>query len=209
MKKKTAAIVVGSAAVLSLGAGVNQGFEAEELLRSAEYLEESGEMDYSIHYAEQGKLSKADRIRAAVIRLPVVVKALFLLPLWVLGAVPVALVTALAGSPLVGTILELLLQGGLLVGLFCGVYKLLCPNKKVRDLFKKKNIKWVLAGSGAAVAGNWVLSQIWDGWTALRVVLFVCVGFGVLCLLWQRLSKKIKAPEAEPVETTLELSYGQ
>lgn len=207
MKKKTAAIVVGSAAVLSLGAGVNQGFEAEELLQSAARLEESGDTDYSIHYTEQGELSSADRIRAAVIRLPVAVKALILLPLWVLGAVPVALVTALVGSPIVSTVLNFALQGGVLAGVFCLVYKLLFPKKKVRELFKRRNLKWLMAGSGAAVGVNWVLSEIWSGWAFLRVILFLAVGFGILCLLYKRICGKFKAPEPEPVETTLHLTY--
>lgn len=207
MKKKTAAIVVGSAAVLSLGAGVNQGFEAEELLQSAARLEESGDTDYSIHYTEAGELSRADRLRAAIIRLPVAVKALILLPLWALGAIPVSLVTALAGSTVVSTLLNFVLQGGVLAGVFCLVYKLLFPQKKIRSLFRRRNLKWLVAGSGAAVGVNWVLSEIWSGWAFLRVILFLAVGFGVLCLLYKRICGKFKAPEPEPVETTLHLSY--
>lgn len=207
MKKKTAAIVVGSAAVLSLGAGVNQGFEAEELLQSAARLEESGDTDYSIHYTEAGELSRVDRLRAAIIRLPVAVKALILLPLWALGAIPVSLVTALAGSTVVSTLLNFVLQGGVLAGVFCLVYKLLFPQKKIRSLFRRRNLKWLVAGSGAAVGVNWVLSEIWTGWAFLRVILFLAAGFGVLCLLYKRICGKFKAPEPEPVETTLHLSY--
>ena len=207
MKKKTAAIVVGSAAVLSLGAGVNQGFEAEELLQSAAHLEEAGETDYSIHYTEQGKLSRADSLRAAIIRLPVAVKALFLLPLWALGAIPVSLVTALAGSTVVSGLLNFVLQAGVLAGVFCLVYKLLFPKKKVRELFKRRNLKWLVAGSGAAVGVNWVLSEIWSGWAFLRVILFLALGFGILCLLYKRICGRFKAPEPEEVETTLQLTY--
>lgn len=207
MKKKTAAIVVGSAAVLSLGAGVNQGFEAEELLQSAARLEESGETDYAIRYTEEGELSGADRLRAAIIRLPVAVKALLLLPLWALGAIPVALVTALIGSPVLAAVGNLVLQAGVLVGVFCVVYKLLFPQKKLKNLFRKRNLKWILAGSGAAVGVNWVLSEIWSGWAVLRVVLFLAVGFGILCLLYKRICGKFKAPRPQPVETKLELTY--
>lgn len=207
MKKKTAAIVVGSAAVLSLGAGVNQNFEAEELLRSAAYLEQSGEADYALHYTEEGELSRADRLRAAVIRLPVAVKALLLLPLWALGAIPVSLVTALAGSSVVSAIGGFVLQAAVLTGVFCVVYKLLFPHKKIKNLFRKRNIKWLLAGSGAAVGVNWVLSEIWTGWAFLRVILFLAAGFGILCLLYKRICGRFKAPEPEPVETTLHLSY--
>ena len=135
------------------------------------------------------------------------VKALILLPLWALGAIPVSLVTALAGSTVVSTLLNFVLQGGVLAGVFCLVYKLLFPQKKIRSLFRRRNLKWLVAGSGAAVGVNWVLSEIWTGWAFLRVILFLAVGFGVLCLLYKRICGKFKAPEPEPVETTLHLSY--
>lgn len=207
MKKKTAAIVGLGAAVLGLGAGVNANFTSEELLHSAEYLREAGDADYSIHYTETAELSRADQLRAAIIRLPVAIKALILLPLWAVGAIPVAVVTALAGSPIWGTLLGFVLQGAVLVGVFCAVYKLLFPHKKVRDLFKKKNLKWLLAGAGGVVAADWVLAQVWTGWNALRIILMVAVGFGVLCLLWHRICGKLKAPQPKQVETKLVLEY--
>ena len=207
MKKKTAALVGLSAVALGLGAGVNANFTSEELLHTTEYLREQGEADYSIHYTEMSELSRADRLRAAVIRLPVAVKALFLLPLWALGAIPVALATALASSPIWSAVLGFLAQSAVLLGVFCVVYKLLFPHKKLRDLFRKKNIKWLLLGAGGVAAGDWVLAQVWTGWNALRVVLMLAVGFGVLCLLWYRICGKFKAPEPQPVETKLVLEY--
>lgn len=207
MKKKTAAIVSLGAAVLGLGAGVNASFTSEELLHSAEYLREQGEADYTIHYTETAELSRADQLRAAIIRLPVAVKALILLPLWAIGAIPVAVVTALAASPIWGSLLGFVLQGAILLGVFCVVYKLLFPNKKLKDLFKKKNLKWLFAGAGGIVAADWVLTQVWTGWNALRIILMLAVGFGVLCLLWHRICGKFKAPEPKPVETRLVLEY--
>lgn len=207
MKKKTAAVVTLSAAVLGLSAGVNTSFTSEELLHNTEYLAEHGDADYSIHYTEMSELSRADQLRAAIIRLPVAVKALLLLPLWALGAIPVGIVTALIGSPVVSALAGFVLQAAVLVGVFCVVYKLLFPNKKLRDLFKKKNLKWLLLGAGGVTAGNWVLSEIWAGWNVLRVVLMVAVGFGILCLLWYRICNKFKAPEPQPTETKLILEY--
>ncbi len=207
MKKKTAAIVGVSAAVLSVSAGVNEGFEAQELLQSAAQLEESGDYSYSITYTEEGELSRADSLRAAIIRLPVAVKALILLPLWALGAIPMAIVSGLAGAGVWSVLLNFVLQTGVLAGVFCLVYKLLFPQKKLKNLFKRRNLKWLLAGSGAAVGVNWVLSEIWGGWAFLRVVLFLAVGFGVLCLCYKRLCGWFKAPEPQPVETKLEIVY--
>lgn len=207
MKKKTAAIVGLSAVTLGLGAGVNMNFTSEELLHNTEYLEQHSEADYCIHYTEMSELSKADQLRAAIIRLPVAVKALFLLPLWALGAIPVGLVTGLIGSALASTIAGLVLQAAVLIGVFCVVYKLLFPDKKLKELFKKRNLKWLLLGAGGVVAGNWVLMEVWPAWTFLRVVLMLGVGGLVLALLWKRICGKFKAPEPHPVETRLLLEY--
>ncbi len=205
MKKKTAAIVGVSAALLSVGAGVHEGFEADELLHTAARLEESGDYDYSITYTEEGELSRADRIRAAIIRWPLAVKALLLLPLWALGAIPAALISALTGSAVMGVLVNFLLQTGVLVGVFCLVYKLLFPKKKLKNLFKRRNLRWLFAGAGGAVALNLVLSEIWSGWAFLRVILFLAVGFGVLCLCYRRICGWFKAPEPAPQETKLEI----
>lgn len=207
MKKKTAAVIGVSAAVLSVSAGVNDGFEVQELVQSATQLEQSGDYDYSITYTEDGELSRADSLRARIIRWPVAIKALILLPLWALGAIPMALVSALAGTGVWGILLNFVLQAGVLAGIFCLVYKLLFPNKKLKTLFKRRNLKWLLAGSGAAVGVNWVLSEIWSGWAFLRVILFLAVGFGILCLCYKRICGWFKAPKAEPVETKLEIVY--
>ncbi len=207
MKKKTAAVIGVSAAVLSVSAGVNEGFEVQELIQSATQLEQSGDYDYSITYTEEGELSRADSLRARIIRWPVAIKALILLPLWALGAIPMALVSALAGAGVWSILLNFVLQAGVLVGVFCLVYKLLFPNKKLKTLFKRRNLKWLLAGSGAAVGVNWVLGEIWTGWAFLRVILFLAVGFGVLCLCYKRICGWFKAPKPELVEKKLEIIY--
>ena len=211
MNKKVAAGVAVS--LLAASALTNAAFDPQELIHSADYLARHTQMtqiavtgdDVIASYMEDGELSHADKVRAWFIRLPVALKAAILLPLWGIGALPVAIFTAL--SPVWGQVLGLLLQIGVLVGLFCAAYKLIFPNKKLRDLFKKKNLKWIIAGAVAVAGANLLLGQLWAGWPVLRAILVAAVGFGVLALLWKRICGKFKAPKPDPVETKLILEY--
>lgn len=218
MKKRTKRRVAAAAAasVMAASAAVNLAFTPEELIHSADYLaahtqyDQAAEAaDYSIVYTEMGQLSKADALRAWFIRLPVVLKTAILLPLWALGAIPVAVGTAVGGAlaPFWGQILGFLLQAGVLIGVFCVVYKLLFPEKKLRDLFKKKNLKWLFMGAATLTGANAVLTYAWAGWPVLRLVLMVALGGGVIALLWKRICGGHKAPEPKPVKTKLLLEY--
>ena len=216
MNKKAAAGVAVS--LLAASVATNAAFDPAELIHSSDYLARHTQMtqlaavagdDVLASYTEDGELSHADKVRAWFIRLPVALKASILLPLWGIGAVPVAIGTVLASAlaPIWSQVLGVLLQAGVLVGLFCGVYKLLFPKRRVRDLFKKRNLKWLVVGAVAVAGGNMVLSQLWAGWPVLSAILMAAVGFGVVALLWKRLCGKFKAPEPEPVQTRLVLEY--
>lgn len=212
MNKKIAAGV--AATVAAAGIATNLLVDPEELVHSADYLqriraEAVGELaDYDITVEEEAEKTRADAVRAWIIRLPVAIKALFLLPLWALGAIPVTIGTAVftAMAPLWAQIGGALLQIALLIGAFCLGYKLVFPEKKVRNLFKKKNLRWLLLGAGAVTTANIVLTTAWTGWPILRAVIMTVVGFGALCLLWHRLTGKVK-PEAKKVTTRLKLEY--
>ena len=217
MKKKTAA--AGAAlAVASLSIAANLLVTPTELLHSYDYLadhvriqeQQTGQRsDVIYEYTEQQQLSVQDQVRAWIIRMPVALKALLILPLWIMGAVPVALGSTVGTwlAPFWSQILAFLLQAGIFAGLFCLVYKLLFPNKRVRDLFKKKNIPWFLGGAAGMTVLNMVLAQVWAPWSVVRIVLLCCAGFGILCLLYHRLCGKEKAPEPATVKTRLKIEY--
>lgn len=214
MNKKAAAGVAVTVAVASIAA--NLAFEPEELTHSMAYLEshtrymQAGELgEYNIEYSEPEELGKKDALRTWLLKLPVPVKALFLLPLWVLGAIPVAIGTGLfsALSPVLAQVVSLLLQMGVFIGIFCGVYKLVFPKQKVTELFKKKNRRWLLLGAVTVTSANFAMGIIWPQWSIVRVVLTVALGFAVLCLLWRRICGKLKAPERKIIPRRLELEY--
>ena len=211
MNKRIAAGV--AAVILAAGVGTNRAFEATELIHSADYLARHTEKvpvrlageDPLAQLEDYERISLGDAVRAWFIRLPVAVKSAVLLPLWALGAAPAALLTAL--GPVWGAVLGFLLQMAALVGLFCLVYKLLFPHRKVRELFRKKNLKWLLLGAMTLTAANLVLTQLWTGWPLLRTALLTGVGALVLGLLWKRLCGAFKAPEPDVVHTRLMLEY--
>lgn len=215
MKKKVAAGVAVTVAAASVA--TNLAFTPDELLHSAAYLDahtkyvESGELyEPEIEFTEPEEPTRTDGIRNWLLKLPVPLKALLLLPLWALGAIPSAIGSGLvsAMSPVLSHILSFMLQLGVIVGVFCLVYKLLFPNRKVTELFtKKKNRRWLLFGAFTVAAANLVLSLVWDGWSALRVVILMAVGFGVLCLLWYRICHGLKGPEPKMVKRRLKLEY--
>lgn len=214
MNKKIVAGV--AAAVAAASVATNVLVEPEELVHSAEYLANRTQAvvvepdgDYDITVEEPVEKSRVDQVREWIIRLPVVVKAVFLLPLWALGAIPVTIGTAVfsAMAPIWAQICGSLLQIAALIGAFCLGYKLVFPKKKVRDLFKKKNFKWLFLGAGTVTMANFVLTTAWTGWPVLRALIMSVVGLGALCLLWHRVVGKIKPSEPNVVTTRLKLEY--
>lgn len=215
VNKKAAAGIAAAVAAASIA--TNLTFEPDELLHSAAYLDSHTHMlqtseleEPEIEYVEQEALGRADQLRTWLLKLPVPVKALFLLPLWALGAIPVAIGTAAmsAVSPILAHILSFILNAGILFGVFCFVYKLLFPERKISELFKKKkNRRWLIFGVVAVCGLDMLLAQFWSGWSFLRVIILVGGGFGVLCLLWRRICGRFKAPEPKTVRTKLKLEY--
>jgi len=206
-----------AAAVAAASIATNLSFDPEELVHSAAYLDshtkymqvsELGEME--IEYTEPEEPSRPDQLRTWLLKLPVPVKALFLLPLWALGAIPVAIGTAALGAvaPIWAHILSFVMNAGILFGVFCLVYKLIFPNRKISELFKnKKNRRWLLFGVIAVTGADMLLGLFWAKWTFVRGIVLVAVGFGVLCLLWHRICGKLKGPEPKIRRTKLKLEY--
>ena len=207
--RKKLAAVAAATVVLTTGAAVHESFDPEELLRAAAspaHVETvkrtaSNRVVLAELPDETRALSRGDALRARIIRLPVWVKTAVLLPLWAVGSLPAALLGAL--SPVWSALLGVALQAGVLMGLFCLVYKLLFPKRKVRELFRRKNLRWLLLGAVALTAADMVLAQVWPEWTALRFALLLAAGFLVLALLYKRLCGALRAPEPEIVKTRL------
>ena len=212
MNKKVKAGV--AAAIVAAGVSVNQAFSPRELVSDgaepapAEIVEpvqnEASDAVFAA-YTERRRMDRSDRLRARFLRLPTAVKSAVLLPLWAVGAAPAALVTAL--EPLWRALLGLGLQGAALAALFALAYKLLFPHRKVRELFRKKNIKWLFLAAVTLTAVNVLLGELWAGWPVLRAALLLALGYFLLWLLWKRLCGKLRGPEEPTVRTELSAEY--
>lgn len=215
-KKRTGrgkALAAGAAVVLAAGAAVNGTMDLDELIPH-ERTRPGGEAFAPAHaqartvlaeLPDSEWLSLSDALRARFLRLPQWVKTAVLLPLWAVGSLPAALLGAL--GPVWSALLGLALQAGVLAGLFVLVYKLLFPNRKVRELFRRKNLKWLFVGAVTLTAADLVLTQLWTGWPVLRVLLLAGAGFGVLGLLWKRLCGKLPGPTAARVKNRLVMEW--
>ena len=214
VNKKVAAGIAATVAAASIA--TNLAFEPDELVHSAAYLDShtkymqvSDPGEAEIEYSEEEDLSRQDQLRTWLLKLPVPIKALILLPLWALGAIPVAIGTAAfsAVSPIWAHVVSFLLNAAILFGVFCLVYKLIFPERKLTELFKKKNRRWLILGVVAVTGADMLLAQFWSGWSFVRVIILVAVGFGVLWLLWSRICGRLKPPEPKVRRTKLKLEY--
>lgn len=208
MKKKTFA--AGMAAVtLAAGVGVHKNVSLDELLQRSQtpvsQVEQAPEyLEPTVILAETDepeRMSRRDLLRARFARRPAAVKSACLLPLWAAGAIPSALVTAT--GPLWTALAGFLVQFGLLAGLFALAFKALFPHKKLRELFRRKNWKWLFLGAFTITAANILLAQLWSDWPVVRSLALAAVGFVVLSLLWKRLGGKMTPPEPGRVRTRL------
>ncbi len=206
-KRKVAAGV--AAVTLAAGVGVYDNYTLEELLgqgevpaphieQAPEYLEPT---DVLAETEEPERLSRRDQLRAGFLRRSALVKSACLLPLWAVGAIPAALLTA--AGPLWTLFGGFLLQLGLLMGVFALAFKLLFPHKKLRELFRRKNWKWLFLGAFTVTAANVLLGSLWSDWPAVRALVLAAVGLGTLALLWKRLCGKFAPPEPGVVKTRL------
>ena len=150
---------------------------------------------YVLETDEDEPYTLRERICVRIQSWPLPVRALVLLPLWGIGELLIALVTALWNSPVGQALLHFLLEAALLIGLFALVWKLLFPNVPVRKLFSRKTFPWLIIGALLITVADAVLGCFWEQWKIWRIVILAAVGFGVLLLLYWRILDKLPLPK--------------
>ena len=202
-KRKAAAAAAGTLAAASMAVGSLFG-TADELLSGADDEAQPAQQAVSAQRAEQpaGEQSRPTvtaRLRAFLLRQNAFVRALVLLPLWAAGKGLLSLLSLLTSalSPYVGLILGIFLNALLLIGLFLLVYKLLFPDKSLKNLFKKGRWLWFLAGGIALGAADFLLNRYVSDYRALSLfVKLFCGLLALLCLCWRLLEPRLRpAPE--------------
>lgn len=158
----------------------------------------AGEMpEYAVYLNELEELTGFDRVRDFVMRLPVAVRAVFLLPLWAVGEVAFAVASAFSAAlatPAGTFIAGIVAQLAILVAVFALAAKVISPHTPVREILGRKRFPWLVAGAVAVSAANLALEQVWDDWNVVRIVLMTAVGYLVLAFLWHRVCDFFRAP---------------
>ncbi len=141
------------------------------------------------------------RLRGIFFRQASVVRGLILLPFWTVGKLLIVLLSALFGalSPVWQAVLGLLLNALLIFGLFSGGYKLLFPNKKLKNFLTKRNIILLSAASIILSVADVVLRIYWDDYQPISLAIKLAVGLFLLVLLSWRIYGKRKP---RPVPST-------
>ena len=147
------------------------------------------------------KPSFRERLRRFFLRQPSVVRGLLMLPFWAVGKALLGLLSLLftALSPVWQILLGVLLNAALLFGLFALVYKLLFPNKRLRDFFTKRNILLLAAGSLLLSVADTILRAYWEDYRPVSVAIKLAAGLLVLSLLaWRIFGKRKKKRTIQP-----------
>ncbi len=150
-----------------------------------------------------GKESLRDRLRRFFLAQPSILRGVLLLPLWTVGKALLALIGLLltALNPVLQAALGLLLNAALLFGLFTLVYKLIFPNKRLRDLFTKRNILLLAGGALLLSATDAVLRMFWDDYRPVSIAIRLTAGLCVLALLsWRIFGKRAPRKLFQPAQ---------
>jgi hypothetical protein len=145
--------------------------------------------------------SRGDRLRARLRGLflaePSFLRGVILLPFWAAGKALLLLLNTLfaALSPVWQVLLGVLFNALLLFGLFALVYKLLFPNKRLRDLLTKRNIILLAVGSLLLAAADAILRAFWEDYRPISIAVKLVAALIVLSLLaWRIFGKRRPRP---------------
>lgn len=103
---------------------------------------------------EEEKKGLRDRIRAWLIRLPLAVRILVLVPMWAIGFGLITAFSLLAGLinvPVIGTVLKFIIGALIVFALIMLAMKLIFPDIPLKKLFSKRNL--LVFGVSACVIG--------------------------------------------------------
>ncbi|MCE5188438.1 MAG: hypothetical protein LLF75_04575 [Eubacteriales bacterium] len=125
---------------------------------------------------------------------PSVVRGVVLLPFWAVGKALLLLISLLftAMNPFLQILLGVLLNAALLFGLFFILLKLLFPNLRLRDLFKKRTILLIAACSVLLSVADAILRASWEDYRPISIAIKLGLGLFVLALLSYRIFGKRK-----------------
>ncbi len=122
-------------------------------------------------------------LRMRILRMPLIVRMLVVLPLWALGSV----ILAAAGaawtllSPVLGKLAGFALLLALLAGSFALAAKAVFPDLPLKKLFSRRSLVALLLGAAGLTTADAVLPAVWAGYAQVRSIVFSAGFFAALC----------------------------
>ncbi len=123
-----------------------------------------------------------ERLRAAILKLPLWTRILIIVPLQALGALIIWLAGLLAAqltSSVAGILLPTLVAAALTALLFGATAKLLFPDMPWREIFSRRNLALLLISGAVMAAADFIAAQYVEGYLLVSVFMKV-----TLCLLF-------------------------
>lgn len=141
------------------------------------------------------RLGLRQRMQAFLLRAPAAVRALVLLPLWLMGRVSLAGLSVLwsALAPFSRQILAFALQALLLTAVLLILYKLLFPKASLRTFFRPRNLLFLSLGALVLTAADALLRLKLPDYAPISLLIKIALGFVVLFLLCLRFGHKQRA----------------
>ncbi len=171
---------------------------------AADHDEDSGGIE-----DEERRKSFRSRARERILQAPWGVRALIGVPLWALGHLILAGLSALWGtvlSPVLGTVLGWILTAALILFVFAAVMKALFPDLPLKKILNKRSFLTFLIGTAALGLLDAVLPLFWDGYAKIADVLRLLGATGLLgagiAVFARRERKRREKAKAAARETT-------
>lgn len=132
---------------------------------------------------DEKRRSPGARIRSMIWRMPVGVRALIAVPLWVLGWLMLSGLGMLWGgalSPLVRTLAGWAAGAALLLGAFALTAKSVFPDLPLKKIVNRRSFWGLVLGSAALAVVNAVVPLFWDGYGRIGEIVRAVGSAGVL-----------------------------
>lgn len=205
LKRKAAAAAVGVVAACSIGLASVSPSASDLFGENGTPADAALQTDERSASTASASPSSADRLRARIrgvfLAQPSVLRGAILLPFWAAGKILLALFSSLftALSPVWQAVLGVLFNAALLFLLFAGGYKLIFPQKKLKDLLTKRNVLLLFGSSVLLAAADALLRVCWDEYRPISIAIKLALALGVLILLsWRVYGKRRPRPKAIP-----------
>ena len=214
MDNKKAVAAAVAAAISAAGAVVDASFDdPAEILQNAtpepvvEYVDLADDSDAADAAQDEDKSKKPAQTKPAsiserILQLPLAVRVLVVLPLWIVGhLVNLAgglLFTAL--SPFMNWILSFALLALVITVAFTLAVKAIFPDLPISKILNRHTFKWILAATGCAFAADIALGIFWPGYAQFKNLItagLTLAALGSLVLWFTRREKRRREKEAE------------